>query len=184
MSGDCRDVFGQPILDTAVPFRPNPRRAPSRQFLPGPRGAARLMRTRMLAQIGGPPVAPFPDAAIDIKFELRGAECRRDPSVTAAHLRKTGTKFGLLEGLRLQGEGFYVLHYHPLALFLAAFNHATVKRNPQEFRAMITGYLNGWLTNSVRVSDEELIEYYRKAPQRHLSELIRHGTHTSAERVD
>ncbi len=139
---------------------------------PRPRGGARLMRVEALNEIGGPPVVPSWDAAIDVKFELHGWTVDRNRQVRGRHLRPTNTRFGSSEGRRLSGEGGYVLRYSSFAVPVVA---ALVAVEAGEFRcyiAFIRGFFGGWLKDLPRIEDIELSQYYRTMGRRYVSRKL------------
>lgn len=132
------------------------------------RGATKIYRRSCWEGIGGLWMAPGWDTIDEVKANMIGWKTYSFSELSLLHHRFTGSAEGLLRDRVKHGLACYVSGYHPL--FVAA---KCVSRLPQKpyligAAAIFYGFVKGYLTRTLQVSDHRMIDYLRNQQLRRL----------------
>ena len=132
------------------------------------RGATKMYRRECWEAIGGLLKQPGWDNVDETTANMRGWTTESFAEIPALHARFTGTAEGRWKDQIKNGRADYVSGYHPL--FMAAKCLYRVASPPYVFGAigMAYGFLSGYLKQSPRIGDRELIQYVRRQQMRRL----------------
>jgi glycosyltransferase involved in cell wall biosynthesis len=133
----------------------------------------RLYKKQFFEEIGGYPLAPFPDGCLQLKAANRGWKYGIVERTNYEKPRLGGAKSGVWHGYKTKGSKMYVLGYHPLLLVLHAI-HSSVKFPPHyQFGPIALGYLSSAVRREKQVDDDELKKYFgRERLYELLSDLL------------
>ena len=138
-----------------------------------PRGGARLYNYNIFREIGGFPHTPSPDRASDIKIMNRGYRVQKLSIAQSFQHRKTLAKENKLKGFMINGRGRYILCYHFFHIIFLSLKLAA-KKKPFILAGFMffCGYISGFLTNSERIKDDDIIKYSRGFLKRTLKRMF------------
>lgn len=124
-----------------------------------PWGGAMLFDRQCLADIGGYPIAPSPDAVFRVKAEKRGWKTYKTDETCGLQLRSPHSARGIWTGYKREGESLYFLNYHPVNALLAGVYHCLRAPHYQGV-AYLYGYARARIRGDGQISDREVREHY------------------------
>jgi len=125
------------------------------------RGATKIYRRATWEALGGIVAAPGWDTLDEVTANARGWETRTFPEIVLRQLRPTGSALGQWRSWLKDGEGSYLVGYHPL--FLLARSVFRLTRRPYVVAAagLLTGYVWALLRRVPRTATVDTISYLR-----------------------
>lgn len=125
------------------------------------RGATKIYRRRTWEEFGGIVPAPGWDTLDEITANMLNWETRTFPDVVLRQLRPTGSAIGQWRNWLKDGEGCYLIGYHPL--YLLARSVVRLTRSPYVIASvgLLAGYLRALIRREARIASVETIAYIR-----------------------
>ncbi len=134
-----------------------------------PRGTGRLWTKKCFFDTGGYALDPAMHTISNIKAELRGYQHRQFKNIQAIQTRKTSSIGGLWNNKISAGKVAYYLYRRPIIVLMNAFIFTL---HPPFYGgiAYMIGYFSAIKQRKPRITDEEIIFYFKKQK---LTQLIK-----------
>jgi glycosyltransferase involved in cell wall biosynthesis len=136
-----------------------------------PPGAFRLIRKKCFEDINGYLITHSADTVSNIKARLKGWKTRCFRDLKAKQIRMTSSAEGMWRGCVIIGEGDYFLYSHPMYIFMRMMKLSSNKRFYLGF-AYLSGYLKAFINKEKRISDKQIITYFKNQHLKYLIHLM------------
>jgi glycosyltransferase involved in cell wall biosynthesis len=125
-----------------------------------PSGCARIWKRKCFIETNGYEDTMAPDSISNARANLAGWKTQRFEDIKAYQSRPVGSAEGLSKGYFKYGEAHYFRWVHPVVILAKAF--LLVKKGHINLSiAYLKGYLHAFKTKIPRLTDPELIKYFR-----------------------
>ncbi|MBD3317467.1 MAG: glycosyltransferase, partial [Chitinivibrionales bacterium] len=126
------------------------------------RGATKMYRRACWEAVGGLLRAPGWDTLDEVKAHMAGFSTRSFPQLRVMQHKPTGSADGTWRNAVKNGRANWIAGYHPL--FVTAKCTRRIFRRPYFLGALgvLTGFVQGYLSQTPQVEDRELIRYLRR----------------------
>lgn len=131
-----------------------------------PSGGARLWKRECFEETGGFLLTCSPDSVSNVKAKLRGWKTRYFTTTTAISTRAYSSAQGQWKGYRRLGSNNYFIGYSPIHVCLKSVKLLYSKNGYFAHGvglAYAYGYFHDMILSKPRISDEEVLEYYKKS---------------------
>jgi glycosyltransferase involved in cell wall biosynthesis len=131
-----------------------------------PSGGARLWRKKCFEETGGYLITCSPDSVSNVKAKLKGWKTRYFVTPTAISTRAYSSAQGQWKGYRKLGSNNYYIGYSPIHVCLKGIKLLYSKNGYFTHGvglAYIYGYFHDLILSKPRISDKEVLEYYKKS---------------------
>ncbi len=125
------------------------------------RGALKTYRSTCFSDIGGIRNADGWDGIDNIQAQMSGWKTQNFPEIRTLHLRKTGSRSGLIRGCLESGKIAHFMGYHPL--FILARSIHRMIRYPVIIGgfAMLIGFFSNWVSRRPTFEEGETVRFLR-----------------------
>lgn len=136
-------------------------------------GAAKMVRKKCYADIGGFVLARGWDTVDEIRAVNKGWKTLHFPDMPFRHLKNEGTGVGLLRTYMMHGEIYYLTNGGPV-FFLLKLLHLFYRGTPFLVggAALLWGYLRCWITRRPRLVSDAEARLYRQMLNRRIWESV------------
>jgi glycosyltransferase involved in cell wall biosynthesis len=126
------------------------------------RGALKTYKSACFSDIGGIRNADGWDGIDNLQAQMKGWETQNFPEIKAHHLRKTGSRRGVIRGCIETGKIAHFMGYHPI--FILARSTHRMLSFPYIFGglAMLIGYFVNWFSMKPIFEEGETVRYLRR----------------------
>jgi hypothetical protein len=126
------------------------------------RGATKIYRRECWQGIGGLIRAPGWDTVDEVKANMLGWRTCTFPELKLEHHRPAGQAYGRWSNLIKNGRANYIAGYHPLFMAIKCARRLFEKPYILEGFGLWLGFAGGYLSRVPRVTDKEVIAYFRR----------------------
>jgi hypothetical protein len=104
----------------------------------------------------------------EVEARMNGWKTRSYPELKLIHLRKMGSRQGVLAGYKRHGKADYLTGYHWLYFFLKSLYRVFSKPYLFGSIASAVGFFSSMIKNEKKVVDKSFEKFYRKEQLMHL----------------
>ncbi len=132
------------------------------------RGATKIYKNECWDDIGGLIQAPGWDTLDEVKASMKGWTTRSFSDLKVSHHRVTGAADGTWRNWVKNGQGSYIVGYHPLFMLAKCAKKSIQKPYVITAAGLLYGFFGGYLRRTPQIKDKELIKYLREQQLRKL----------------